>query len=249
MHLRSYYQVFFKYETILLIAEVPVKVLARPVNLDRITEENQDDAVVCRICHEGENVEPFIQPCLCKVTFFSPKYSLNLAFDCWKYYFWKGSIGCVHATCLKIWLEQSNTNRCELCDYPYAIRQTRKYSKWVSVMVFFKSVVDRRWLVWFFKNIIFYFNSNSELIIYRAFAYDVISFVVITPLTLVGVAMCIQASVLSGGASIDATNLQMGNITRAGMIMLSITIFVAYVVWMYTLISYHYKVNFLFFFF
>lgn len=58
----------------------------------------------------------------------------------------QGSVGCVHASCLKVWLEQSNTSRCELCNYPYAIKQTRKYSKCVSVRVFFGTVISKKYV-------------------------------------------------------------------------------------------------------
>ncbi|KAK6625010.1 hypothetical protein RUM43_005301 [Polyplax serrata] len=165
-----------------------------PVSFDYA--DGGEDFLICRICHEGERYEPLLQPCLCK-----------------------GSVGCVHASCLKVWLEQSNTSRCELCNYPYAIKQTRKYSKCVSVRVFFGTVISKKSLV-----------------------YDAISFVVITPLTIVGVVMCIQASVFSMNGELgDDSNLQMGNITKVGMIMLSVTILVAYCVWLYTLISFHYR--------
>lgn len=73
--------------------------------------------------------------------------------------------------------------------------------------------------------------------------YDAVSFCVITPLAAAGIAVCAQASVRTASPDNQPESaVHMGNVTRAGMIMLSGTIIVAYGIWLFTLASSYYKV-------
>jgi len=50
----------------------------------------------CRICFEGNEEQPLLQPCKCT-----------------------GSIGHIHESCLMTWLTVKQSNSCELCKSPY----------------------------------------------------------------------------------------------------------------------------------
>ena len=61
------------------------------------------DEPFCRICHEGGSVEELLSPCECS-----------------------GSLAMVHRGCLEHWLTASNTSRCELCHFQFALERLPK---------------------------------------------------------------------------------------------------------------------------
>lgn len=69
----------------------------------------QSDGPICRICHEGNNLECLLSPCGCT-----------------------GTLGAVHKTCLERWLSSSNTSYCELCQTEFLIeRKPRPLREWL----------------------------------------------------------------------------------------------------------------------
>ncbi|XP_078280208.1 E3 ubiquitin-protein ligase MARCHF2 [Rhinoraja longicauda] len=69
----------------------------------------QSDGPICRICHEGNNLEGLLSPCGCT-----------------------GTLGAVHKTCLERWLSSSNTSYCELCQTEFLIeRKPRPLREWL----------------------------------------------------------------------------------------------------------------------
>ncbi|XP_050022943.2 E3 ubiquitin-protein ligase MARCHF11-like [Dermacentor andersoni] len=51
-----------------------------------------DSGPMCRICYEGDQVDPLVSPCSCT-----------------------GTMGFVHVSCLELWLNEQNLDICELC--------------------------------------------------------------------------------------------------------------------------------------
>lgn len=76
---------------------------------------NQDDIPTCRICHCTESpssgLVKLISPCHCS-----------------------GSLKYVHHSCLQQWLDATNSQRCELCKYPFSMSVKYKpLYKWGSL--------------------------------------------------------------------------------------------------------------------
>ena len=64
--------------------------------LSSATLSTQSTSLTCRICQDGNSLEPLLNACDCS-----------------------GSIGLVHAMCLEKWLSQSSRESCELCQYEF----------------------------------------------------------------------------------------------------------------------------------
>jgi len=65
--------------------------------------------IFCRICHDGENSERLISPCMCS-----------------------GSMALVHRTCIEKWLSTANNDNCELCHHKYVIsKHPRPFMNWL----------------------------------------------------------------------------------------------------------------------
>ncbi|XP_063907646.1 E3 ubiquitin-protein ligase MARCHF3-like isoform X2 [Zophobas morio] len=75
------------------------------------------DAVdhICRICHGGNSSGDLLTPCCCK-----------------------GSVALAHLNCLEIWLNESNRNECELCQYHFRVIREPKYSILWSIYMFLR---------------------------------------------------------------------------------------------------------------
>ena len=67
-----------------------------PRGLSSATLSTQSASLTCRICQDGNSLEPLLNACDCS-----------------------GSIGLVHAICLEKWLSQSSRESCELCQYEF----------------------------------------------------------------------------------------------------------------------------------
>ncbi|KAK3594813.1 hypothetical protein CHS0354_002851 [Potamilus streckersoni] len=65
------------------------------------------EEIICRICHEGDQDEELISPCLCA-----------------------GSMGMLHISCLEQWLGSSNTTKCEICQYQFCLKRYPRPLKW-----------------------------------------------------------------------------------------------------------------------
>ncbi|XP_054257365.1 uncharacterized protein LOC128982431 [Macrosteles quadrilineatus] len=76
------------------------------------SNESDQAAVECRICHSRTTRDLILSPCLCK-----------------------GTMGCVHIRCLEQWLNFSSLNFCELCSYRFEVIQVRRYSLLKSIRV------------------------------------------------------------------------------------------------------------------
>ncbi|XP_046810980.1 E3 ubiquitin-protein ligase MARCHF3 isoform X2 [Lucilia cuprina] len=76
---------------------------------------------VCRICHNSENPEKLVSPCLCK-----------------------GSLSYVHIDCLERWISVSNCTTCELCQFQYNTEQTLRYTLYQSLRMWYSRNMSRR---------------------------------------------------------------------------------------------------------
>ncbi|XP_073846496.1 uncharacterized protein isoform X2 [Musca autumnalis] len=76
---------------------------------------------VCRICHNCENPEKLVSPCLCR-----------------------GSLTYVHIHCLERWISMSRCTSCELCQFQYNTQQTLRYSFWESLRIWYSRSMSRR---------------------------------------------------------------------------------------------------------
>ncbi|XP_052842054.1 uncharacterized protein LOC128256045 isoform X4 [Drosophila gunungcola] len=70
---------------------------------DSVSNESMPSlgSLVCRICHNADNPEQLVSPCLCK-----------------------GSLTYVHVHCLERWISTSRCTTCELCQFQYNTEQT-----------------------------------------------------------------------------------------------------------------------------
>ncbi|XP_044271133.1 E3 ubiquitin-protein ligase MARCHF3-like [Tribolium madens] len=93
---------------------------------------------ICRICHGGYSSGDLLTPCKCK-----------------------GSIALAHLNCLEIWLNESNRNECELCQYHFRVVREPKYGILRSIIVFLRHPGDH----------------------FRELLVDIITLVVYTPST------------------------------------------------------------------
>lgn len=75
-------------------------------------EAVQEVSKECRICHGKSTTDMIQSPCLCR-----------------------GSIGCLHRTCLEKWLRISSNTSCELCGFTFRVAEVRRYSLPQSVGV------------------------------------------------------------------------------------------------------------------
>ncbi|XP_064192647.1 E3 ubiquitin-protein ligase MARCHF3 [Anguilla rostrata] len=100
----------------------------------------------CRICHEGDGVEDLLSPCECA-----------------------GTLAMVHCSCLERWLTASNTSRCELCHFEFALERLPKpLTEWLDT----PSMQHQR----------------------RTLCGDIICFMFITPLACLSGWLCVQGA-------------------------------------------------------
>ncbi|XP_068143934.1 uncharacterized protein [Drosophila tropicalis] len=78
-------------------------------------------SLVCRICHNADNPEQLVSPCLCK-----------------------GSLTYVHVHCLERWISTSRCTTCELCQFKYNTEQTLRYSCLHSLRLWYSRAMSRR---------------------------------------------------------------------------------------------------------
>lgn len=76
----------------------------------------------CRFCHETTDTKsnPLITPCLCK-----------------------GSLEFVHRQCLERWLNESNQNKCDICQYQYLVEENLRYRCLESGIVWLRRPENR----------------------------------------------------------------------------------------------------------
>lgn len=70
-----------------------------------------NSSILCRICYGSEGKEQLLQPCNCS-----------------------GTMGLMHRTCLERWLSQSNSTRCEICQYDFSSKiqkVPKSFSQWL----------------------------------------------------------------------------------------------------------------------
>lgn len=73
------------------------------------TLSTQSASLTCRICQDGNSLEPLLNACDCS-----------------------GSIGLVHAMCLEKWLSQSARESCELCQYEFkTVKRVKNFQQFV----------------------------------------------------------------------------------------------------------------------
>nr|XP_014103720.1 uncharacterized protein LOC106627917 isoform X2 [Bactrocera oleae] len=82
-------------------------------------------SLVCRICHNAEDPERLVSPCLCK-----------------------GSLTYVHIHCLERWISTSRSTVCELCQFQYNTVQTLsfyyRYTCFQSLRMWYSRSMSRR---------------------------------------------------------------------------------------------------------
>ncbi|XP_017073136.2 uncharacterized protein LOC108109205 [Drosophila eugracilis] len=78
-------------------------------------------SLVCRICHNADNPEQLVSPCLCK-----------------------GSLTYVHVHCLERWISTSRCTTCELCQFQYNTEQTLRYTCLQSLRLWYARAMSRR---------------------------------------------------------------------------------------------------------
>ncbi|XP_030368973.1 uncharacterized protein LOC115620012 [Scaptodrosophila lebanonensis] len=78
-------------------------------------------SLVCRICHNADNPEQLVSPCLCK-----------------------GSLAYVHIHCLERWISTSRCTTCELCQFQYNTEQTLRYTCLQSLRLWYSRAMSRR---------------------------------------------------------------------------------------------------------
>ncbi|XP_049308558.1 uncharacterized protein LOC105225444 [Bactrocera dorsalis] len=78
-------------------------------------------SLVCRICHNSEDPERLVSPCLCK-----------------------GSLTYVHIHCLERWISTSRSTVCELCQFQYNTVQTLRYTCFQSLRMWYSRSMSRR---------------------------------------------------------------------------------------------------------
>ncbi|KAL9917511.1 uncharacterized protein ACN2A1_003223 [Glossina fuscipes fuscipes] len=79
------------------------------------------ESFVCRICHNSENPERLVSPCLCK-----------------------GTLTYVHIHCLERWISTSRCTTCELCQFQYNTQQQLRYSMLQSLRIWYSRAISRR---------------------------------------------------------------------------------------------------------
>ncbi|XP_065370194.1 E3 ubiquitin-protein ligase MARCHF8 [Calliphora vicina] len=79
------------------------------------------ESIVCRICHNSEDPDKLVSPCLCK-----------------------GSLTYVHINCLERWISMSRCTICELCQFQYSTEQTLRYSLYQSLRMWYSRSMSRR---------------------------------------------------------------------------------------------------------
>lgn len=73
------------------------------------TLSTQSSTLTCRICQDGNSLEPLLNACDCS-----------------------GSIGLVHALCLEKWLSQSARESCELCQYEFkTVKRVKNFHQFI----------------------------------------------------------------------------------------------------------------------
>ncbi|KAM8711317.1 hypothetical protein ACLKA7_000457 [Drosophila subpalustris] len=95
-------------------------------NLDCQASQSSDSmpsigSLVCRICHNADNPEQLVSPCLCK-----------------------GSLTYVHVHCLERWISTSRCTICELCQFHYNTEQTLRYTCLQSLRLWYSRAMSRR---------------------------------------------------------------------------------------------------------
>ncbi|EDW58851.2 E3 ubiquitin-protein ligase MARCHF4 [Drosophila virilis] len=96
------------------------------LNLDCEATNSSDSmpsigSLVCRICHNADNPEQLVSPCLCK-----------------------GSLTYVHVHCLERWISTSRCTICELCQFHYNTEQTLRYTCLQSLRLWYSRAMSRR---------------------------------------------------------------------------------------------------------
>ncbi|XP_023174831.2 E3 ubiquitin-protein ligase MARCH4 [Drosophila hydei] len=96
------------------------------LNLDCEASNSSDSmpsigSLVCRICHNADNPEQLVSPCLCK-----------------------GSLTYVHVHCLERWISTSRCTICELCQFHYNTEQTLRYTCLQSLRLWYSRAMSRR---------------------------------------------------------------------------------------------------------
>ncbi|XP_017126417.1 uncharacterized protein LOC108145474 isoform X2 [Drosophila elegans] len=90
---------------------------------DSVSNESMPSlgSLVCRICHNADNPEQLVSPCLCK-----------------------GSLTYVHVHCLERWISTSRCTTCELCQFQYNTEQTLRYTCVQSLRLWYSRAMSRR---------------------------------------------------------------------------------------------------------
>lgn len=150
----------------------------------------------CRICHDSDSNEKLESPCLCK-----------------------GTLGLIHLSCLETWLQESNTNSCEICGFIYLTVRTPKYRPLESFCVWLR-----------------YPNNLADG---RNICFDTCSFVILTPLAVLASHLCFKGAMFYFER--DFTDFPTAKWTAIGLFALMATLLLAYHVWLLIICKHHIK--------
>ncbi|CAK5013605.1 unnamed protein product [Meloidogyne enterolobii] len=160
---------------------------------------------ICRICYSTENSgpktgEPLISPCHCK-----------------------GTMGLYHRTCLGKWLAVSNKTCCEICQFPFQIKRTKR-SIWE------------------------YLKDEDARLARRNLILDFLCFLIITPLVIVSSTVCtISSAHLIREENENRTQSTLGISGELrfeiaiGLLFLSAVLVTAFCIWLGVTVAFHTK--------
>ncbi|KAG1692272.1 E3 ubiquitin-protein ligase MARCH2 [Nymphon striatum] len=153
--------------------------------------ENSINTDFCRICQIYVSEEKLVSPCHCK-----------------------GSVASVHLSCLEKWLNLSNIDTCELCQYKFQIKHVKK------------SFID--WL-----------KTPTTLAEKKHLLFDVVTLLALSMFTLISARICMAGA--SYYLERSTTNKHV-ILEACGLILLTVLLCIVYICWVVIALRYHFRV-------
>ncbi|CAN7951614.1 unnamed protein product [Ixodes pacificus] len=143
---------------------------------------------ICRICHEGDQQEALVSVCKCS-----------------------GTVGLLHVSCLERWLNNRNTDRCEICQqrFPMAAGDAqRQFSEWIC-------------------------GSSNHRRLQRTLVGDLLCCFLLTPIAAISTFLCVR------GATRQALADHFWE--AASLVTLATLLVAAYMAWSFLTVRFHYR--------
>jgi len=142
----------------------------------------------------------------------------------------KGSMGMVHLSCLERWLSESGKNSCEICGHEYHTVRKPKYTGFSALCAWIRQPLTA--------------NDTRNLF------FDIACFFILTPLAAVSGWLCVSGAqsytlehrFYTPRKFADKNEPSNSTWTAVGLLSLTATVAVAYLVWLCIAIRYHKKV-------